>query len=97
MSLAERFQGSEPEVIDILEQMLVFDPRSRITASEALLHPYLLDYHEPDDEPVAKEPFDWSFNGADLPADTWKVMMYSEILDFHNVGSYEGEDVEEST
>lgn len=38
-------------------------------------------YHDPTDEPVAAEPFDWSFNDADLPTDTWKVMMYSEILD----------------
>ncbi|KAG7104018.1 Protein stu-1 like protein [Verticillium longisporum] len=25
------------------------------------------------------------FNDADLPVDTWKIMMYSEILDYHNV------------
>ena len=25
------------------------------------------------------------FNDADLPVDTWKVMMYSEIIDFHNI------------
>lgn len=36
---------------------------------------------------MAEEAFDWSFNDADLPSDTWKVMMYSEILDFHNLGS----------
>ncbi|GAA5888445.1 hypothetical protein JCM6882_008622 [Rhodosporidiobolus microsporus] len=29
--------------------------------------------------------FDWSFNDADLPVDTWKIMMYSEILDFHHI------------
>ena len=32
------------------------------------------------DKPEAAEKFDWSFNDADLPVDTWKVMMYSEIL-----------------
>jgi p38 MAP kinase len=37
-------------------------------------------YHDPSDEPVAAEKFDWSFNDADLPIDTWKVMMYGEIL-----------------
>lgn len=84
--LATRFEGSEPEVVDLLERMLVFDPKKRITATDALAHPYLLPYHDVADEPVADEPFDWSFNGADLPVDTWKVMMYSEILDFHNVG-----------
>ena len=39
-------------------------------------------YHDPTDEPVCESKFDWSFNDADLPVDTWRVMMYSEILDF---------------
>jgi serine/threonine protein kinase len=60
--------------------MLVFDPRTRISAPEALSHEYLAPYHDPTDEPAAAEVFDWSFNDADLPVDTWKVMMYSEIL-----------------
>ena len=66
--------------LDLLELMLVFDPRKRINAAQALAHEYLAPYHDPTDEPVAAEPFDWSFNDADLPVDTWKVMMYSEIL-----------------
>lgn len=70
--------------------MLTFDPRQRITAEEALSHPYLAPYHDPTDEPSAPEKFDWSFNEADLPIDTWKVMMYSEILDFHNVDNVDG-------
>lgn len=52
--------------------MLTFDPRKRISAAEALEHPYLAPYHDPSDEPAAAEKFDWSFNEADLPVDTWK-------------------------
>lgn len=66
--------------IDLLEKMLVFDPRKRINATESLAHEYVAPYHDPTDEPEAAEKFDWSFNDADLPVDTWKVMMYSEIL-----------------
>ena len=55
--------------------MLVFDPKKRVRAEQALAHPYLAPYHDPTDEPVAEEKFDWSFNDADLPADTWKIMM----------------------
>lgn len=61
--------------VDILEKMLVFDPKTRLTAAEALAHEYLGPYHDPTDEPVAEEKFDWSFNDADLPVDTWKIMM----------------------
>jgi p38 MAP kinase len=59
--------------------MLVFDPKKRITATEALAHEYLAPYHDPTDEPVAEEKFDWSFNDADLPVDTWKIMMYVNV------------------
>ena len=66
--------------LDLLEKMLVFDPRKRIDATQSLAHEYVAPYHDPTDEPIAEEKFDWSFNDADLPVDTWKVMMYSEIL-----------------
>jgi len=59
--------------IDLLEKMLVFNPRARIDAKQSLEHEYLQPYHDPTDEPEAGEKFDWSFNDADLPVDTWKV------------------------
>lgn len=61
--------------IDLIEHMLVFDPKKRIRAGDALAHPYLAPYHDPTDEPEAEEKFDWSFNDVDLPVDTWKIMM----------------------
>ena len=67
--------------IALLEKMLVFDPRSRVRAGDALADEYLAPYHDPSDEPVAEEKFDWSFNDADLPVDTWKIMMYEQLYD----------------
>lgn len=43
--------------------MLVFNPEKRITAEEALSHPYLESLHYPEDEPV-RDPlsiFDFEF------------------------------------
>lgn len=68
--------------IELLERMLVFDPRIRVKAGEALADQYLSPYHDPTDEPVAEEKFDWSFNDADLPVDTWKIMMYELGKDY---------------
>ncbi|KAF8529682.1 mitogen-activated protein kinase HOG1 [Hysterangium stoloniferum] len=83
---SEKLRCTDESALALLEKMLVFDPRKRITAVEALGDPYVAPYHDPSDEPAASQVFDWSFNDAELPVDTWKVMMYSEILDFHQVG-----------
>jgi p38 MAP kinase len=78
--LSQKLRCADADALDLLDRMLVFDPRKRITATESLGHTYVAPYHDPTDEPDAGEKFDWSFNDADLPVDTWKVMMYSEIL-----------------
>ncbi|KAJ5170415.1 bZIP transcription factor bZIP-1 [Penicillium coprophilum] len=59
----------------LIEKMLEFDPQKRISATEALSSPYLAPYHDPNDEPVAAEAFDWAFLEANLPADIWKTIM----------------------
>lgn len=82
---AERFKNLKQDAVDLLEKMLVFDPTKRITAADALAHPYLALYHDSTDEPVSEVKFDWNFNDADLPVSTWRHMMHSEILDFHRL------------
>lgn len=78
--MKNKFKNADPQAIELLERMLVFDPRKRVRAGDALADPYLSLYHDPTDEPVAEEKFDWSFNDADLPVDTWKIMMFVPLL-----------------
>ncbi|KAJ5982656.1 Mitogen-activated protein kinase hog1 [Penicillium sp. IBT 35674x] len=73
--LANKFRNADVDAVDLLERILVFNPTERIRAAEALSHEYLAPYHDPTDEPVAREKFDWSFTDLDQPADTWKIMM----------------------
>ena len=51
------FRNVYPEAslksIDLMERMLQFDPRKRITVEEALQHPYLAQLHDPASEPSA--------------------------------------------
>ncbi|KAL4877474.1 mitogen-activated protein kinase mpkC [Aspergillus karnatakaensis] len=85
--LREIFLGAEETAIDLVAKLLDFDPDRRISAEQGLKHPFMAAYHDPTDEPIAAEKFDWSFNDATLPKDEWKIMIYSEVLDFFQLGS----------
>uniref|UniRef100_A0A8C7LWS8 mitogen-activated protein kinase n=1 Tax=Oncorhynchus mykiss TaxID=8022 RepID=A0A8C7LWS8_ONCMY len=67
--------------VDLLEKMLVLDTDKRITAAEALAHPYFSQYHDPDDEPEA-DPYDQSFESRDLDIEEWKRLTFEAVCDF---------------
>lgn len=50
---AALYPKANPLAIDLLEKCLTFNPKKRITVGEALAHPYLEPYHDPEDEPTA--------------------------------------------
>lgn len=50
-SLAEVFPSASPEALDLVRQCLEFNPNRRITAVEALCHPYVTQFHNEADEP----------------------------------------------
>uniref|UniRef100_A0A8C4H4G8 mitogen-activated protein kinase n=1 Tax=Dicentrarchus labrax TaxID=13489 RepID=A0A8C4H4G8_DICLA len=80
-NFADVFIGANPQAVDLLEKMLVLDTDKRITAAEALAHPYFAQYHDPDDEPEA-EPYDQSFESRELEIEEWKRLTYEELCSF---------------
>ncbi|XP_006013642.1 mitogen-activated protein kinase 14 isoform X2 [Latimeria chalumnae] len=80
-SFEDVFIGANPLAVDLLEKMLVLDTDKRITAAEALAHPYFAQYHDPEDEPEA-EPYDQSFESRELEIEEWKRLTYEEVLSF---------------
>ena len=60
------FPKTSDLALDLLEKLLAFNPVKRITVEDALRHPYLEPYHDPDDEPTAdpipEEFFDFDKN-----------------------------------
>lgn len=54
--------------------MLVLDAEKRITAAEALAHPYFEAIHDPEEETEA-EKYDDTYDNMDLPLNEWKCMV----------------------
>uniref|UniRef100_A0A8C8CHR4 mitogen-activated protein kinase n=1 Tax=Oncorhynchus tshawytscha TaxID=74940 RepID=A0A8C8CHR4_ONCTS len=91
-NFADVFVGANPQAVDLLEKMLVLDTDKRITASEALAHPYFSQYHDPDDEPES-EPYDQSFESRELEIEEWKRLTYEEVCSFEPL-PFDGDEME---
>jgi len=66
--------------------MLVVDPARRITIAEALEHPFLQEFHDPEDEPVTDklDSYDFDFEYYELTTEQLKDLLYDEIMLYHD-------------
>jgi len=80
-SLSDLFPNASADALDILRLLLQFNPEKRITAEQALKHPYLAQFHNPDEEPVCEKEIkiaiddDQKLNIAD-----YRNQLYLDIL-----------------
>lgn len=75
------YPRASPVALDLLERLLQFDPAQRMTVEEALAHPYLEAYHDPEDEPLHPRHFDFGFEGVTNMAEI-KNMIAREVMEF---------------
>lgn len=72
------FPKTSTQALDLLEKLLAFNPAKRITVEDALKHPYLEPYHDPEDEPTAPpipdEFFDFDRRKDELSKEQLKSM-----------------------
>lgn len=47
----DMYPNAPPEAIDLLKNLLWFNPSKRLTCEEALKHPYVAQFHKPEEEP----------------------------------------------
>ena len=70
ITLEKLFPQANSMAIELLRATLAFDPAKRITAAQALEHPYFEKYHDPEDEPVCNDKFEFDFVRASHPPAT---------------------------
>ncbi|XP_013590542.1 PREDICTED: mitogen-activated protein kinase homolog D5-like [Brassica oleracea var. oleracea] len=80
-----KFPNVPYSAIDLVEKMLKFDPRQRISVEDALAHPFLETLHDITDEPVCTKPFDVDLEEHPLAVEQIKELIYQEALAFNAV------------
>ncbi|KHJ75407.1 mitogen-activated protein kinase domain protein [Oesophagostomum dentatum] len=51
-TLESMITTSNPHALDLIHRLLIFAPHRRLTVEQCLVHPYVLQFHNPADEPV---------------------------------------------
>lgn len=49
---------------------------------QCISHPYFEGLHNPEEEPISDNLFDWSFDDIELTKETLQSMIYDESLNF---------------
>ncbi|MBW0522551.1 hypothetical protein O181_062266 [Austropuccinia psidii MF-1] len=81
---SQLFTGANPQALDLLGKLLAFDPAERITCNEALRHPYLSIWHDPEDEIDIEKKFDFGFESEDS-TEGMKQMIVDEVMSFRRL------------
>ncbi|KAL6842720.1 hypothetical protein ACP4OV_027564 [Aristida adscensionis] len=81
----QKFPGVHPMALHLLEHLLAFDPKDRLTAAEALADPYFTGLANPEREPIAHpiSKMEFEFERRKLAKDDVRELIYREILEYH--------------
>ena len=69
-----------------MKKLLIFNPEKRLSAEEALRHPYFKEFHEPNDEPCAHKMnfYELEFENYSLDRNILRELILDEVLLYHN-------------
>jgi len=84
-SIQKRFVGASHEFIDFLQVILQMNPEKRLTAPEALEHPHMANFHNPDDEPTFGRRISLPIPDHQMmTAVRYRVQIYADYLQLQN-------------
>jgi len=74
------FPLANPQLLDLIHQLLQFDPRRRPTAAEALRHPYLAAYQDAPEEALEVPVIEMDFEGRGASKEELRALVWQEML-----------------
>lgn len=81
--------SADPLAVDLLDNLLVFNPAKRLTVEEALAHPFFTTLHCPEDEPSHAVTFDSGIEiGGVVDTATLRKLMCGEIAALKRYRAY---------
>jgi len=79
--LNEMFPSASAEALDLLRHCMHFNPQRRLSANEALRHPYVVQFHNPDDEFDCERPLSIPIDdNTKLTVSDYRDRLYNEVL-----------------
>jgi len=84
-NFAETFHMMPSAAQDVLRKMIRWDPESRLSVEEAIMHPYLEKLHCPEDEPTrdALDTTDFEFERRKITLPALREEIFREALEHH--------------
>ncbi|KAH3889977.1 mitogen-activated protein kinase 7-like [Dreissena polymorpha] len=83
VSWASVYPKASKKAVNLLGRMLVLNPKKRITVEQALVHPFLNKYHDPDDEPICVPTFNFDFEKENLTLPHLREVIHKEIMEYY--------------
>lgn len=83
LAFSSLYPDGNPVALDLLAKMLAFNPNDRYTVEQCLAHPYFEGLHNPEEEPICEEVFDWSIDSVELTKENLQKLIYKESLKYY--------------
>ena len=77
-SFENAFKTTDPVILDFLKKSLIFNPKKRITISEALEHEFVKPFRKASEEILLKEPIKIPFDEDKLTVDNYREILYDD-------------------
>eukprot|EP01023_Acetabularia_acetabulum_P021148 TRINITY_DN21067_c0_g1_i9.p1 TRINITY_DN21067_c0_g1~~TRINITY_DN21067_c0_g1_i9.p1 ORF type:complete len:241 (+),score=31.23 TRINITY_DN21067_c0_g1_i9:229-951(+) len=80
-ALHHMFPNASVDALDLMRKLLQFNPEDRLSAEEALRHPYVRQFHNSADEPVRRHPITIPIDdNVKYSISEYREMLYGEII-----------------